>query len=471
MANRKGLMIAMAALALAAGCHRAAEDGSRAPDRRGDTLVLRYFTLFDGTGAAPVRDAALVMTNGRISWVGASADLRIPDGATVEDLTGKFVMPGIIDSHVHLGRMKGLEQDSKYYTVDNIRSQLRLYAAYGVTAVQSLGTDQDAAFEVRAAERSGRPDMARVFTAGLGVVYDHGYGGLPGLPQRVDTPEEARKLVDSQKAKGADLIKLWMDDEFGDIPRLMPYSISAAVIDQARKDGLKTVAHVFYRDNARELMNEGLNGFAHEIRDRPVDDAFVAAMKQHGTWQMAATLSREASFTYAKLPFLDDPFFSRGVTPQVLDELRSDAHVKAAGSARHFAQYPRVLHNAMTNFAREVRGGVRYGMGTDSGLSGRYIGYFAHWELELMVKAGLTPLEALTAATGSNAEFIGASDIGTITKGKQADLLVLDRNPLDDIRNTRSIRQVFIAGNSVPTIWQICVGRQPEACTGSAGSS
>jgi imidazolonepropionase-like amidohydrolase len=306
--------------------------------------------------------------------------------------------------------------------------------------------------------------MARLFTAGLGVVYDHGYGGLPGLPQRVDSPADARQLVDAQKARGADLIKLWMDDGFGDVPKLMPYDISKAVIDQAHKDGLKAVAHVYYSDSAGEMVDEGLDGFAHEIRDKPVDAALVAAMKRHGTWQMAATLSREAGFTYTILPFLDDPFFSRGVSPQTLSVLKSEPHRKALAGAPHFGMYDGVFRLAVANFAREVKGGVRYGMGTDSGLGERFPGYYAHWELELMVKAGLTPLQALTAATGANAEFMGARDIGTIAPGKQADLLVLDKSPLHDIRNTRTIARVYIAGQPVPTIWQACFGRPSAGC-------
>jgi len=429
-----------------------------------DTVVLRHFTMIDGTGAPPVRDAALVMKDGRIDWVGRSSRLRAPKGVAVEDLTGKFVMPGIIDNHVHIGQTHGLDQKAAYYTADNIRSQLRLYAAYGVTAVQSLGTDQDAAFEVRQAQRQGRPGMARLFTAGLGVVYDHGYGGLPGLPQRVDTPDEARQLVDAQKAKGADLIKLWMDDGFGDIPKLMPYNISRAVIDQAHKDGLKAVAHVYYRDSAEEMVGEGLDGFAHEVRDKPIGDGFVAAMKQHGTWQMAATLSREAGFTYTTLPFLDDPFFTRGLSPEAISVLKSAPHRKALAEAPHFGMYEGVFRRALANFAREVKGGVRYGMGTDSGLGERFPGYYAHWELELMVQAGLTPLQALTAATGANAEFMRTPDIGTIARGKDADLLVLDKSPLKDIRNTRTIFRVYVGGQSLPTIWQTCFGRSSGGC-------
>lgn len=456
--------LAATGFVLAVGGCSGAKQPAPAASGKADTIVLNHFTLIDGTGAQPVEDAALIMEDGRISWVGRSADLKTPDGAAVEDLTGKFVMPGIIDNHVHLAEVDGLDQNTKYYTADNIKNQLRLYAAYGVTTVQSLGTDQDLTIDIRNAERKGRPTMARIYAARLGVVYDHGYGGLPGLPQRVDTPAEARKLVDDQKAKGADLIKLWMDDEFGALPKLMPYSISTAVIDEAHKDGLKAVAHVFYLANAKELVREGIDGFAHEIRDKPIDAALIDAMKRHGTWQMAATLSREASFTYTKLPFLDDPFFSRGVTPAVLQELKSDARQKKLAAAPNFSKYQSVFDNAMANFAREAKAGVRYGMGTDSGPSGRFPGYFAHWELSLMVKDGLTPLQALTAATGGNAEFMGAKDIGTIAPGKWGDLLVLDADPVADISNTRTIDEVFIAGNKVPTIWQTCTGRPIDAC-------
>ncbi len=458
-------LVALAAVAATSGC-AGPSAGTQAASAGGEpAVVLQHFTMIDGTGAPPVEDAALVITAGRITWVGAWSNLEAPAGAVVEDLKGQFVMPGLIDNHVHLG----LDEGQENYSVDTIEKQLKLYAAYGVTTVQSLGTDQDAAFEVRKAEEAGQPGMARVFTSGLGVVFDGGYGGMPGLPQRVKTPDEARALVDAQKAKGADLIKLWMDDGFGDIPKLMPYPISGAVISQAHKDGLKAVAHIFYRDSARELVDEGVDGFAHQVRDKPVGDDFIGAMKKNGTWQMAATLSREAVFVYARLPFLDDPFFVRGMTPQALARLKSDEFQRAAAADPHFSAYPGVLQTAMENFAKEAKAGVRYGMGTDSGLGKRFPGYFAHWELELMVQAGLTPLQALTAATGSNAEFLGTNEIGVIAAGKKADLLVLARSPLENIRNTRMISEVFVNGQRVPTIWQTCTGQPLEACenTGS----
>ena len=430
-------------------------------------VVLTHFTLIDGSGAQPTPDSALVIgSSGRIEWVGPSARLKTPAGANVTDLGGKYVIPGIIDDHVHLGLVHGLKQDVDFYTTDLVQEQLKIYAAYGVTSVLVLGTDKDLIFPIRAAQRAGRPEAARVFTTGQGLVYKGSYGGVPKLNQPVATAAEARAAVASQAHKGVDLIKFWVDDEFGSLPVRMPADVSKAIIDEAHRQHLKAVAHVFYLDNARTLVAQGVDGLAHSVRDMPVDEDLLNRMRRHGTWQMAATLSREASFTYTKLPFLDDPFFSRSVAPAVLTVLNSPEHASQLAASPNFAHYRHVLETALTNTIREVRAGVAYGMGTDSGPSGRFPGYFAHWELQLMVQAGLTPLQALTAATGGNARFMGARDIGTLAPHKWADLVVLDRDPVADIRNTRTIRAVYVAGHAVPTIWQTCVGRPDHECSG-----
>lgn len=430
------------------------------------TVVLEHFTLIDGTGRAPVADQSLIVTDGRIVWVGPARRLRAPTTAAREDLRGKYVMPGIIDSHVHLGLVNGIDQNfTRYYDRANVERQLRLYAAYGVTSVYTLGTDGDAIHGVIAEQRRiGRIDMARAYTAGRGVVFRGSYGGVPGLDQSVATPAEATAMVDREAAKGDDFIKLWMDDEFSSIAERMPYAISRAVVDTAHKDGKKVAAHVFYYDNAAELTREGADVFMHQVRDRAIDAPLIQAMKARGTWQLASTLSREASFTYRLLPFVDDPFFARGVAPATIAALKSPERQARLGSGPNFADYPGALRNAMANFAVQAKNGIAYGMGTDSGPSARFPGYFAHWELELMVQAGITPLQALTAATGTNAKFIGANDAGTIQTGKWADMLVLDRDPVADIRNTRTINLVYVAGRKVPTIWQTCVGRDDSAC-------
>ncbi|HVW75850.1 MAG TPA: amidohydrolase family protein [Rhizomicrobium sp.] len=440
-----------------------------------ETTVLKNVTVIDGTGAAPQANSAIVMTDGKIAWVGPVSALKAPAGATVTDLSGKFVMPGIIDSHVHLGMMKGVVQDEKYETPQNVQADLKQYAAYGVTSVQVLGTDKDFVLDMRNRQRKSRPTMARIFSAGQGAVIKGGYGGLLGVTNPISTPEEGRKLVDEQAAKGVDFIKLWVDDERKTIPIKMPPAVSAAIIDEAHKKHLRAVAHVFYLADAKELVREGINGFAHMVRDQPVDGELLSMMKAKGVWMVSATLSREMAYSLAIMPWLNDPFFTRGVTPETLTALKSMARESAVvlGPTRFpglpyekkvFWDMDRTLFQALENYQAMVKAGVETGMGTDSGPNGRFPGFNAHEEMQLEVMAGRTPLEAIKSATSDNARWLGDNSIGTIAAGKWADLLVLDKDPAQDIHNTETINSVYIAGNSVPTIWTSCRDRPESQC-------
>jgi imidazolonepropionase-like amidohydrolase len=431
----------------------AALAGVAATGVQAETVVLRDFTLIDGTGRAPVRDSALVIENGRITWVGPVLKLKVPAGATPVDYSGKYVIPGMIDLHVHLGNVVDLKQNHEFFTRDNVERDLKTYAAYGVTTVLSLGTDSDLIFAVRSEQRASRPTMTRVYTAGQGFVFKGGYGGLAGVNKPLASVSEVDAAVAEQAGKGVDIIKLWLDDEFGDIPKKMPFEMTKAIIDAAHAHHLRAVAHVFYLEDAKRLVEQGIDGLAHSVRDRPVDEALIEAMKPHETWQFAATLSREASmFAYGqRAPFLDDPFFTRAVSAESLRLLADPEHQRQLASNPHFSAYPSVLSMAQGNLKRLARGGVKYGLGTDSGPPGRFPGYFAHWELQLMVGAGLTPAQALGAATRDAAEFLRAKDIGTLERSKWADLVVLDADPLVDIKNTRAIRAVYIAGRPVQT--------------------
>ena len=445
-----------------------------------ESTVLRNVTVIDGTGAAAKPNSAIVMTDGKIAYVGPVSGLNAPAGAKVVDLSGKFVIPGLIDSHVHIGMMKDVTQDEKFETPENVQADLKTYAAYGVTAVQVLGTDKNFVLDMRNQQRKGRPTMARIFSAGQGAVMKGGYGGLVGVTNPISTPEEARKLVDEQAAKGVDFIKLWMDDERKTIPVKMTYEISKAIIDEAHKKNLKAVAHVFYLADAKELVREGINGFGHMVRDQPVDNELLNMMKAKGVWMVSATMSREMAYSLAIMPWLQDPFFTRGVTPGTVDALRSPAREKAivTGPTRFpglpyekkvFFDMDRTLVQAVENYAAMVKAGVNTGMGTDSGPNGRFPGFNAHEEMQMQVLlAGRTPMDAIKSATSDNARWLGDKTIGSIEQGKWADLVVLEKNPLDDIRNTHMIAQVYVAGNSVPTVWQTCRDRPAGACTGKS---
>lgn len=440
-----------------------------------ESTVLTNVTVIDGTGRPAQPNSAVVMTDGKIAFVGPMAQLKAPSGAKTVDLAGKFVMPGIIDSHVHVGIMHDVTQDIKYYTRQNVEADLKQYAAYGVTTVQILGTDKDLIFDIRKEERAGRPKYARVFTAGQGEVFKGGYGGVFGLNVPVATPEEARKSVDEQAAKGVDFIKLWMDDERDTIKVKMPYSVSAAIIDEAHKKGLRAVAHVFYLADAKELLKQGVDGFAHMVRDKPVDQEFLNLMKQKNAWQVSATLSREMAYSLAIMPWLQDPFFTRGVTPGTLAALKSmdrEKNIILGYTAfpglpykkKVFADMGRTLFQTMENYQAMVKAGINMGMGTDSGPNGRFPGFNAHEEMQMEVLAGRSPMDAIKSATSDNARWLKDDKIGAVAVGKWADLLVLDKDPLKDIRNTETINSVYIAGNSVPTIWQTCRDRPVSSC-------
>ena len=409
----------------------------------GGVTALTGARLIDGTGRAPVNQGTIVMSGGKIVAVGPTNAVTIPAGATRVDMSGKTIMPGIINAHGHV--QKGFNNSVPMPIRDDLIRRLKTYSAYGVTTVVNLGANPDDELEgikLRDEQNSIPLDRARIYTSGASV-------------RRWKTPEEARKDVDRVADLKVDVVKFHFDDP----PNNMAPEVWGAIVEQAQKRGLRTAPHIFYLRDAKAAVAKGVNVLAHSVRDLDVDAELIAAMKQRNVGYIP-TLTREVSvFVYETRPdFLNEPFFQRGMplfrdhvaivtAPAYQEKLKNDPAVQAIKKA---------LVQANRNLKLLSDAGVLIGFGTDGGVPnnatwGRWEGYFEHVELEMMVQAGLTPLQALTAATGGSARVSNLRDVGTLEAGKAADLLVLDANPLQEIRNTRQINSVWIAGRRLVT--------------------
>lgn len=391
------------------------------------TVALTGARVIDGTGRPPLDQATILIVNGRIESVGTGAAVKIPSGATRVNLAGKTVMPGMINAHGH-----SANGDKKLPVREQVVQQMRLYAQYGVTTVVTLGDDGKESVRVHDENTSPSLDHARLFSSGPAVV--------------ARNAEEARQLVNANADLGVHVIKTRMNG----VPSDMTPDVYAAVIDQAHKRGLRVACHLFYLHEAMGMVNAGLDVIGHSIRDQDVDASFIAELKRRDV-SYVPTLTRDlAVFVYESTPaFLSDPFLLKGVTftRGQLDQVKDPAFQQRVAKSGEAQMIKKALDQASRNLKILSDGGVRIAMGTDSGTQvGRWQGYFEHVELEMMVKAGMTPMQVLVAATSGSAAAMKIDQLGAIEPGKQADLLVLNADPLSDIKNTRQIHSVWVGG-------------------------
>jgi imidazolonepropionase-like amidohydrolase len=389
--------------------------------------------VIDGTGRV-IENGTVVITGAKITAVGP-ASTPVPAGATRVDLKGKTILPGLVNAHGHVAATTGLRSDPASYTRDNLLRQLRTYAMYGITTVYSLGDDQAAGFELRN-ENGTAADRAKVFVAGPVI--------------NGDTAEAARAMADKVAQMKPDLLKIRVDDNLG-TSKKMPEVAWRATIEEAHARKLPIAVHIYWLADAKATLLAGADMIAHSVRDVPVDNEFINALKARDVCY-SPTFTRELStFIYDATPsWVDDPFFLKGVekgVPEQLKDLKRQEQVRNSGAWKSGQQYKAGLEVAKKNLKTLSDRGVRIAFGTDTGPPGRFQGFFEHLELEMMVEAGLTPMQAIVSATGDAARCHGkAGEFGSLASGAAADLLILNANPLENIRNSRSIDAIWING-------------------------
>jgi imidazolonepropionase-like amidohydrolase len=325
-------------------------------------------------------------------------------------VTGKTIVPTIIDTHVHLGQTRAdLERD------------LARRAYFGVSAAQSLGSDK---LDVLA----WRKDLAgggRYFSAGRGITRPE--PGRGDVPYWINTEAEGRAAVRGNAAHKVDILKIWVDHPNGQYQKLTP-ELYGAIIDEAHRHGHRLTAHIFKLDDAKGLVRAGVDAFAHGVRDRDIDDEFLSLMRQNPNIVLTPNLP------------------PRGVKTDVswLRILPAEqfAAVEKTNADNNEVQ---TVHGIQSrNLGKLASAGTIVVLGTDGNNP-----HAPHTELEDMVHAGLTPMQAIVAGTKNGAVFLRMHNAGTLEHGKDADFIVLDANPLDDIRNTRRISAVYLRGAKV----------------------
>ena len=409
--------------------------------------------LIPGDGGAAISESAFLVERGVITRVGRKGELGAAAGVRRVDLSGKTVMPALINAHGHPGFQKGLTYAAANYTRANIIDDLNRALYFGVAAVMSQGIEKgEIAFEIRAEQLAGRLGGARLLLAGRGIGAPNagpGAAAYAGIAYEVTTEAEIRRAVREQVAKKVDGVKVWVDDRGGRAPRLST-ALFRAAIDEGHKLGMPVTAHVYYHADAVDLVNAGINSIAHLVRDREMDDALVAAIVKRNVYVMPNLGGAERAQYTSPPAWLDEPglfaLLSETVAPDVIERMRAAFAARdPAVAARARQIYP----NMQKSLAKLNAAGARIILGSDTGLEDHFFGYAEQRELEQMVAAGMTPAQVIVAATSRTAEFLGLKNTGALASGKSADFLVLDANPLDDIRNTRRIVKIVIRGAEV----------------------
>lgn len=420
-----------------------------------NALVLQDVKLIDGTAGPAFDKASILIVDGKIVKVVVDdANGRWPKGARILKLAGKTVIPGIIEADGHLGLTQGITVSIANYTEQNIGRQLAQYQRYGVTTVLSPDMNLGLIHKLRAEQTKGKLDGAAILTAGPGIGVP---GGAPAMALHDDpvyrpkTPSEARQDVREMAKHHPNLIEIWVGESRGKLSRPDP-AVDGAAIQQAHELNLRVAAHAYGLEDADRLLEDHVDILVDSIRDKPLDDRTVDMITKQGVFYIPILQLEESFYIYAEHPkWMDTPFFQNALNPALAALLASPGYMDSVKNNPEVKMHRQALEMAMKNLSALLDAGANIGFGAGSGASPfRIQGFAEHRELELMVQAGMTPLQAIQSATGVNARLLGIDKTtGTLVSGKNADFIVLNADPIKDIRNTQKIDMIFHHGKRV----------------------
>jgi len=398
-------------------------------------ILIRGARVIDGSGA-PARAATVVVIGTRIAAVGQET-APPPAGTRVIDATGQTLLPGLFDLHTHLTASAATGVSGDW------GKNLKAYLACGVTTVNDYATYSEMFWPMRQLLATGALIGPRIHMAArMSTTNGHGTEGGWGdfMTLTANTPEQAHAQTRRALAAKPDVIKVFTDGwRYGSAPDLtsMNYETLAAIVEEAHAAGVKIFTHTVTLGGAKIAARAGIDVLAHGVGDAEVDDELIAIMKAKGT-AYVSTLA-----VYEFKGGTERPARLAGLLePDVRAALRPPAGPAEASAARQ-----QRWQHLTGNVRRLFEAGIPIAVGTDAGMPGTFHGYATLRELELLVKCGLSPMQALTAGTSVSARALGVlAERGTIAPGKLADLALVDGRPDEQIADLQKTRRVFLGG-------------------------
>lgn len=418
--------------------------------QQGNLILIKHANLIDGTGAASKPNTDILIKNGKI--ISIQSGLKEPD-AVVIDYKGKTIIPSLISAHIHIGTLKGNTAAAENYTRENILRQLKRYQDYGVNTVLTMGTDRPLIFNgFIDSTQAGLLPGARLYSAGYGFnTPDAAPASWMNLLIRPTSAAQVPGHIAELAKVKPTVVKMWVDDHGGKAVKITP-EIYKAIITEAHKKGIPVASHLYNLEDARSLTESGLDMMAHSIRDKEIDADLLKKMKEKGVAYIPTLSLDEFAYIYARKPeWVDEPFFQAALEPGVYEMIVSQKYQDQVKNSPDFHRNMNGFKIALINVKKIHDAGILVALGTDSGAFPiRAQGFSEHLELELMVQAGLSPMQAIMAGTKNAAKVLKIDKAyGTLEKGKMADFIVLSDSPEKNIRNTRKIESVWKDGKEV----------------------
>lgn len=420
------------------------------------TLLIQNGQIIDGTGTQPFRNGSILIEDGLFKSI-SDGDVEVTPQATVIDATGRTILPGLIDMHSHLlsGGFDTITDVIDSFEPATQRRSLKQMIYWGVTSTYSPVQPLESGLQLRDEVARETFPAPRLFISGPGFTAPNGWAGslLPMARMEPRSLEEAEQQVNQLADAGVNILKVYYDTQccafLSPLPKLET-PIMERIIQTAHSRNLRVMLHAYDNEFHIDALRAGVDILAHSAVTALIDDEYLEmADKAKALYLATLSVYHDAFDEDSLRDFIVQDFVQETVPKKTLDTLAEggplDDFLKITRKDYIREQLPTI----QGNLKKVAESGIAIGVGPDTGVMGAFPGISVHREMELMVQAGIPPAQVLQGASKTAAEYLGEESLGTIQQGKIADLVIVNGNPLEDIKHTRNIELVMKAGRVI----------------------